>query len=164
MPLVNEAVIPLGVKDTFNSLEPTGDGAALSFVTNPMVPPLLEALFGLRTPPTPRNDLVTIFLTGIPGLNQIGTSPRGAEMIRLNKPESLEPGAVRTRQRLLFVVAAIAIGASAAVIYSKKAARVRPAPLVAAAGEVTTSRADLEQAMKSAEQKLAANPADGRAA
>ena len=28
-PLVNEVVIPRGVKDTFNSLEPTQDGAAL---------------------------------------------------------------------------------------------------------------------------------------
>jgi hypothetical protein len=27
---------------------------------------------------------VTIFLTGIPGLNQIGTSPRPSEMLRLN--------------------------------------------------------------------------------
>ena len=93
MPLVNEVVIPLGVKDTFNGLEPTGDGAALSFVTNPTVPPLLEALFGVKTPPTPRNDLVTIFLTGIPGLNQIGTSPRPSEMIRLNMaiPPSRNP-------------------------------------------------------------------------
>jgi len=93
MPLVNEAVIPLGVKDTFNGLEPTGDGAALGFVTNPTVPPLLEALFGLKTPPTPRNDLVTIFLTGIPGLNQIGTNPRPSEMIRLNMavPPSSNP-------------------------------------------------------------------------
>jgi len=83
MPLVNEAVIPLGVKDTFNGLEPTGDGAALGFVTNPTVPPLLQALFGLRTPPTPRNDLVTIFLTGIPNLNQRpGVTP--SEMLRLN--------------------------------------------------------------------------------
>jgi hypothetical protein len=84
MPLVNEVVIPIGVKDTFNGLEPTGDGAALNFVTNPAVPPLLEALFGLRTPPTPRNDLVAIFLTGVAGLNQIGGNPRPAEMIRLN--------------------------------------------------------------------------------
>jgi hypothetical protein len=83
-PLVNEVVIPVGVKDTFNGLEPTGDGAALSFVTNPLVPPLMTALFGVQTPPTPRNDLVTIFLTGIPGLNQIGTSPRPSEMLRLN--------------------------------------------------------------------------------
>jgi hypothetical protein len=93
MPLVNEVVIPLGVKDTFNGLEPTGDGAALGFVANPTVPPLLGALFGVRTPPTPRNDLVTIFLTGIPGLNQVGTSPRPAEMIRLNTaiPPSRNP-------------------------------------------------------------------------
>jgi hypothetical protein len=28
-------VIPRGVKDTFNSLEPTGDAAALTFVTDP---------------------------------------------------------------------------------------------------------------------------------
>ena len=83
-PLVNEVVIPVGIKDVFNGLEPTGDGAALSFVTNPQLPPLMQALFGVQTPPTPRNDLVTIFLTGIPGLNQIGTTPRPSEMLRLN--------------------------------------------------------------------------------
>ena len=92
-PLVNEVVIPVGVKDTFNSLQPTGDAAALSFVTNPIVPQLMTALFGLQTPPTPRTDLVTIFLTGIPGLNQIGTSPRASEMLRLNTgiPPSMRP-------------------------------------------------------------------------
>jgi hypothetical protein len=83
-PLVNEVVIPVGTKDVFNGLEPTGDGAALSFVTHPEVPVLMQALFGVQTPPTPRSDLVTIFLTGIPGLNQIGTSPRASEMLRLN--------------------------------------------------------------------------------
>jgi hypothetical protein len=83
-PLVNEVVIPVGTKDVFNGLEPTSDGAALGFVTNPILPPLLTALYGVQTPATPRNDLVTIFLTGIPGLNQIGTSPRPSEMLRLN--------------------------------------------------------------------------------
>jgi hypothetical protein len=83
-PLVNEVVLPLALKDAFNGLEPTGDAAALSFVTNPLLPPLMQALFGVQTPATPRNDLVTIFLTGIPGLNQIGTSPRPSEMLRLN--------------------------------------------------------------------------------
>ena len=92
-PLVNEVVLPLALKDAFNGLEPTGDAAALSFVTNPLLPPLMQALFGVQTPPTPRNDLVTIFLTGIPGLNQIGTSPRPSEMVRLNTgiPPSLRP-------------------------------------------------------------------------
>jgi hypothetical protein len=82
-PLVNEVVIPRGVKDTFNALEPTGDGAALGFVTDPEVPKLLSLLFGIQSPPTPRNDLVTIFLTGIPNLNQ---KPNGtpSEMLRLN--------------------------------------------------------------------------------
>lgn len=82
-PLVNEVVIPRGVKDVFNSLHPTGDGAALSFVTDPEVPKLLLALFGIQSPPTPRNDLVTIFLTGLPGLNQ-PPNVTPSEMLRLN--------------------------------------------------------------------------------
>jgi len=82
-PLVNEVVIPRGVKDTFNSLSPTGDGAALGFVLDPEVPKLLSALFGIQSPPAPRNDLVTIFLTGIAGLNQ-PANVRPSEMLRLN--------------------------------------------------------------------------------
>jgi hypothetical protein len=82
-PLVNEVVIPRGTKDVFNSLEPTSDGAALNFVTDPEVPKLLLALFGIDTPPTPRNDLVTVFLTGIPGLNQ-PPNVVASEMLRLN--------------------------------------------------------------------------------
>ena len=46
------------------------DGAALPYVLDPEVPKLLSLLFGIQSPPSPRNDLVTIFLTGIPGLNQ----------------------------------------------------------------------------------------------
>ncbi len=82
-PLVNEVVIPRGTKDAFNAIEPTADAAALPFVTDPEVPKLLLALFGIQSPPAPRNDLVTIFLTGIPGLNQ-PTGVRPSEMLRLN--------------------------------------------------------------------------------
>jgi hypothetical protein len=82
-PLVNEVVIPLGAKDLFNSLEPTGDAAALDFVTDPEVPKLLAALFGIQSPAAPRADLVTIFLKGIPGLNQ-PPSVVPSEMLRLN--------------------------------------------------------------------------------
>jgi len=82
-PLVNEVVIPRGTKDAFNSLEPTQDGAALPFVLDPEVPKLLSLLFNIQSPPAPRNDLVTIFLTGIPGLNKVdGGTP--SEMLRLN--------------------------------------------------------------------------------
>jgi len=82
-PLVNEVVIPRGTKDLFNAIPPTSDGAALGFVTDPEVPKLLSALFGIQSPPAPRTDLVTIFLTGIPGLNQPpGVTP--SEQLRLN--------------------------------------------------------------------------------
>jgi hypothetical protein len=82
-PLVNEAVIDLARKDAFNSLEPTGDSVALDRVLDPEVPKLLSLLFGVQAPPAPRQDLVTIFLTGIPGLNQ-PPSVRPSEMLRLN--------------------------------------------------------------------------------
>jgi hypothetical protein len=82
-PLVNEAVIDLARKDAFNSLEPTGDAVALDRVLDPEVPKLLGLLFGVQSPPAPRQDLVTIFLTGIPGLNQ-PPNVRPSEMLRLN--------------------------------------------------------------------------------
>ena len=91
-PLVNEVVIPLGVKDTFNAIPPSRDAAALPFVLDPEVPKLLNALFGVNSPPAPRNDLVTIFLKGIPGLNQ-PPKVRPSEMLRLNVaiPPSASP-------------------------------------------------------------------------
>jgi hypothetical protein len=91
-PLVNEVVIPMGLKDTFNSIPPTQDAAALPFVTNPEVPKLLLAIFGVKSPPTPRTDLVTIFLKGIPGINQ-PPKVRPSEMLRLNVaiPPSASP-------------------------------------------------------------------------
>ncbi|HXT68668.1 MAG TPA: DUF4331 domain-containing protein [Vicinamibacterales bacterium] len=82
-PLVNEVVIPRAAKDLFNSLQPTEDAAALPFVQDPEVPKLLSLLFGIQSPAAPRNDLVTIFLTGIPGLNQ-PPNVKPSEMLRLN--------------------------------------------------------------------------------
>jgi hypothetical protein len=82
-PLVNEVIVPLGVKDTFNSLEPKQDAVLLPFLEDPEVPKLLAGLFGIQSPPLPRNDLVTIFMTGIPGLNQ-PPGVRPSEELRLN--------------------------------------------------------------------------------
>jgi len=59
---------------------------------------LLTALFGIRTPPTPRNDLVTIFLQGIPGLNQ-PPGVRPSEMQRLNV--AIAPTAIPNRLGVL---------------------------------------------------------------
>ena len=95
-PLVNELVIGLPDKDLFNSAEPTQDGALAGYVTNPTLPALLNLLFrdavndtlgttiaDLAPTNFPRNDLVTAFLTGFPGLNQQATVT-GSEMMRLN--------------------------------------------------------------------------------
>ena len=82
-PLVNEVVIPLRLKDAFNSIPPTQDSVALPVVLDPEVPKLLMGLFNVSSPPAPRQDLVTIFLTGIPGLNQ-PPNVKPSEMLRLN--------------------------------------------------------------------------------
>jgi len=82
-PLVNEVVVPLGAKDHFNATPPSGDGEFLPAVLNPELPGLITALYGVPTPQAPRNDLVTIFLTGLPGLNQ-PANVQASEMLRLN--------------------------------------------------------------------------------
>ncbi len=83
MPLVNEVVIPVGKKDAWNGSAPTADAQFLSYVTDPEVPKLLQAIYGIPAPATPRNDLVQVFLTGVSGLNQ-PPGVRPSEMIRLN--------------------------------------------------------------------------------
>lgn len=87
MPLVNEVVIGIADKDKFNSSEPKDDGQFADYVTNPTLPQILQAIFGgASTPIFPaasvaRTDLVAIFLTGISGVNNSGST---AEMLRLN--------------------------------------------------------------------------------
>ncbi len=90
MPLVNEVVLPLAFKDIFNASEPSGDAPLFQAnedfrnrVLDPEVPKLMKALYNLDVPPAPRNDLVQVFLTGIPGANQ-PPNVVPAEMIRLN--------------------------------------------------------------------------------
>ena len=84
MPLVNEVVIPVGKKDLFNASEPANDVANFgAYVVDPEPARLLHAIFGINVPPAPRNDLVTVFATGVPGLNQPANGSPG-EMLRLN--------------------------------------------------------------------------------
>ncbi len=104
-PLVNELVFGLGDKvipgvldkDAFNTTMPAmpGDGVLIDYVTHPTFPAIVEILFGsagVRAPTNfPRTDLVTVFLTGIPGLNQTATP---AEYLRLNTATpAIAPGA-----------------------------------------------------------------------
>lgn len=82
-PLVNEVVIPYHRKDKFNASVPKNDGQFADFVTNPELPKIVEAVYGIPAPATPRDDLVAAFLTGVDGLNK-PANVRPAEMLRLN--------------------------------------------------------------------------------
>jgi hypothetical protein len=102
-PLVNEVVVPAGLKDTFNATPPSRDAkipALVKRVTNPELPRLIEKIYEVPAPKEPRNDLAEIFLTGITTkaggpikadlnsqLNNADVRPGGftpAEMLRLN--------------------------------------------------------------------------------
>jgi hypothetical protein len=104
-PLVNELVIGIPDKDRFSASEPKDDGQFATYVTNPSLPFLLDALFrkavndtlGTNIPNLapqnfPRNDLVTAFLTGFPGVNQL-KKVTPSEMLRLNTKIAPKPAA-----------------------------------------------------------------------
>ena len=85
MPLVNEVIIGLDDKDRFNASKPKDDAQFINYVTNPVLPALIESLFPAAKAPTnfPRTDLVTVFLKGIAGVNQ-PANVVPSEMLRLN--------------------------------------------------------------------------------
>jgi hypothetical protein len=64
-PLVNEVVIPLAKKDRFNASAPQNDVQFLPFVTSPILPNVIQAVYGIPAPTQPRLDLVETYLTGI---------------------------------------------------------------------------------------------------
>jgi hypothetical protein len=98
-PLINEVVIPLGKKDSWNAREPYRDADFLARYQDPELQNLLPVLYPgvfpnlaalLATPAATRtrDDLVAILGTGIPrgvvGGFQNFTGARVADMLRLN--------------------------------------------------------------------------------
>ena len=86
MPLVNELIIAIDDKDKFNASKPKDDVAKFAdYVTNPVLPALIQTLFPSALAPTnfPRTDLVNVFLRGISGVNQ-PTTVVSADLLRLN--------------------------------------------------------------------------------
>ncbi len=96
MSLVNEVVVPVGKKDEFNATKPKDDGKFLPFVTNPEVPRLIQGLYGIPAPGTPRNDLVEIFLTGV--CKACGPIQADLNSQRLNK--DVNPAKFRPSEQL----------------------------------------------------------------
>ncbi|WP_285916069.1 DUF4331 domain-containing protein [Actinomadura opuntiae] len=67
-PLVNEVISPAGLKDAFNRLDPSQDHTVqplVNRVLDPEVPQLIQKIYKIKAPATPRKDLQEIFLTGI---------------------------------------------------------------------------------------------------
>ncbi len=90
MPLVNEVILPIAFKDIFNGSEPSGDkplfDANADFrnrILDAEVPKLYKLLYNVDSPPAPRNDLVQVYLTGLPGAN-MPANVVPSEMLRLN--------------------------------------------------------------------------------
>lgn len=102
MPLVNEVVVPLGAKDRFNASDPSGDGQFAAGALDPELARLIPVLYpGVTVPAAPRtSDIVPIFLTGIPGLNQ-PANVKPSEMLRLNTSIAPTPWAQQDRLGLL---------------------------------------------------------------
>ena len=97
--LNNEVVIGLPDKDRFNGAKPKDDAQFADYVTNPTLPKLLDIALGLpNIAPTnlPRTDLVTTFLTGIPGVNKPANGV-ASEMLRLNTAIPAVPFAQQNR-------------------------------------------------------------------
>ncbi len=89
-PLVNEVVVPRGLKDFFNASFPPKDEQFLGAVNNPILPRVVEAVYGIEQPDSDpnragiqRQDLINVFLTGLQGLNQ-PQNVEASEMLRLN--------------------------------------------------------------------------------
>jgi hypothetical protein len=110
MPLVNELVIGLPRKDEFNAGSPPTDVLFADFVLLPTLPELVSSIFlttvnsvlgvNLTTlaPSKPRLDLFTVFLTGVPGLNQQAESvTTPSEQLRINF--TVAPVAADTQSR-----------------------------------------------------------------
>ncbi len=86
-PLVNEVIIPTELKDRWNSTGPRADGRApfLRYYRQPILAGLINQLYPgvVNAPERNRDDLVSVFLTGVRGLTLQQGGAR-AEMLRIN--------------------------------------------------------------------------------
>jgi hypothetical protein len=84
-PLINEVIIPIGLKDKFNRTSPADDAANFGAAAlAPEPAKLLNALFGLGVKETNRTDIVQALLTGVPGLTQISPKAVPADTLKIN--------------------------------------------------------------------------------
>jgi hypothetical protein len=81
-PLVNEVIIPTGLKDLWNAQQPWNEAAYKKYYESPILAAVINKLYKLGAPETGRDDLVAVLLTGVPKLNFTGN--KLADVLRLN--------------------------------------------------------------------------------
>ena len=107
MPLVNEVVIPLALKDAFNGLRPDQDAGLFTSdtdagkllkksVLDPELQNLLAALYKVPHPSGDRNDLLAIFLTGMKTTKPFTIHTKKGDMklpagFNVNQPDGVQP-------------------------------------------------------------------------
>jgi hypothetical protein len=81
-PLVNEVIIPTGLKDRWNAQQPWQESRYRKYYESPLLATAINQLYKLDVPEQNRDDLVAVLLTGVPKLNLTGS--RLADVLRLN--------------------------------------------------------------------------------
>jgi hypothetical protein len=81
-PLVNEVIIPTGLKDRWNAQQPWQESQYRKYYESPLLAAAINQLYKLDVPEQNRDDLVAVLLTGVPKLNLTGS--RLADVLRLN--------------------------------------------------------------------------------
>ncbi len=81
-PLINEVIIPTGLKDFWNRTDPAQDAQFKKYYTTPILAAVMNKLYKLGVPEKNRTDLVAVLLTGIPKVTFTGNTP--ADELRLN--------------------------------------------------------------------------------
>jgi hypothetical protein len=65
-PLTVEALIPLPIKDLWNRSQPADDQQFAAFISDPVLASaVFHGVFGLKVPPAPRKDLLSIYVPDI---------------------------------------------------------------------------------------------------
>ena len=92
-PLVNEVVIPTGLKDVWNSQQPWNERVYRKYYDTPILAAVINQLYKLGAPEKNRDDLVAVLLTGVPKLNFTGS--KLADVLRLNLTTPVTPSPKR---------------------------------------------------------------------
>jgi hypothetical protein len=99
IPLVNEVLVPVGVKDFFNSTEPPDDAKnAAGFLQDPELARLFKQLYNLKVPGPGRTDIIALisFNLGVAPLDVPGLQP--ADLMRIDV--SVPPSSIKPKSRL----------------------------------------------------------------